>query len=275
MDTTAVREALVEFAKSYKAELQHLSSRKYQLLEVGLLAVCAEHYRLAGYDVSPMNLQGGSFKVKLGSGGFPWNFSWFECERHGKAFELHSNLSVYSAYRKDDGIYVVDVGVAKGGVVPRSRPSSKWRAVENQHLITFAEAKSLVIYPMLLAQFTGIVTEITPGFLRASRPKDFCKEGHFDPALISVGYLHGRARSIARAYHDRGYYVKIVPNMDNRLSSLRHGGRFVTSVLAREDEATLDREEEEGDLDLEEGEGRLDQEERMGQQGIDDVDLPF
>lgn len=48
MDTTAVRDALVKFAKSYKTELRHLSTRKSQLLEVGLLAVCAEHYRLAG-----------------------------------------------------------------------------------------------------------------------------------------------------------------------------------------------------------------------------------
>lgn len=106
--------------------------------------------------------------MKLGSRGYPWNFSWFTCEGRGKTFELHSNLSVYSEYRRDNGVYVVDVGVAKGGVLPRSAPSSGWRAVENQHLVTFAEAKALVIYPMLLAQFIGIVTEITPIFLRAS-----------------------------------------------------------------------------------------------------------
>lgn len=250
MDTAVVRDALVKFAKRYSTELHRLSSRKSQLLEIGSLAVCAEHYRLAGYNVIATNLQRGSFKVKLGSRGYPWNFSWFECERREKTFEIHSNLSVYSAYRKDDGVYVVDVGVAQGGAIPRSAPTNGWRAVENQFLVTFAEAKHLVVYPMLLAQFIGIVNEITPQFLKARRPAGFRKERHFDPALISVGYLHATAKRIANAYPRRGYLVKIVPDMDDRLSSLRHESRYTISVLAQDDEQDLEENEQDVDLDL-------------------------
>ena len=241
MDTTTVRDALVAFAKGYNTELFRLSASKSQLLEIGSLAMCAEHYRLAGYEVSPNNLQNEVFRVKLGSRGYPWNFSWFECVRGGEIVELHSNLSVYSEYRMDDGVYVVDVGVCKGSVVPRSKPSKRWYAVENQSLVTFVEAKSIVIYPMLLAQFIGIVSEITPTFLKGSRPTGFDEAGHFDPALISVGYLHGTAFKIARAYRNRGYFVKIVPNMEAKLSLLRQkGGRLTSSVLGREDEKSPD-----------------------------------
>ena len=240
MDVTAVRDALVDFAKRHKTELDRLGSRKSQLLEVGLLAVCAEHYRIAGYEVLPRNLQRGSFKIKLGSRGYPWNFSWFECERGGEKVELHSNLSVFSSYRMDEGVYVVDVGVSKGGAVPLSKPADGWRAIENDFLVTFAEAKSLIIYPMLLAQFVGIVNEITPMFLRGSRPSGFLEVGHFDPALIAVGHLHATARKIARAYPERGYFVKIVPAMDMKLSLLRGEGRLTASVLAQENETDVD-----------------------------------
>ena len=197
--------------------------------------MCAEHYRLAGYEVSPNNLQKGVFRVKLGSRGYPWNFSWFECARDGRTVEIHSNLSVYSQYRMDEGVYVVDVGVCKGGVVPRSKTADKWYAIENHALVTFAEAKRLVIYPMLLAQFIGIVREITPVFLEGSRPTGFSEAGHFDPALLAVGYLHATARKIAFAYHDRGYLVRVVPNMEAELSRLRRRGRLTSSVLGRED----------------------------------------
>lgn len=240
MDTSTVRDALIAFAKGYKTELHRLNLSKSQLLEIGSLAMCAEHYRLAGYEVSPNNLQKGAFRVKLGSRGYPWNFSWFECARDGEMVELHSNLSVYSEYRLDDGVYVVDVGVCKGGAVPRSKTADEWCAIENQDLVTFAEAKRLVIYPMLLAQFIGIVREITPVFLEGSRPTGFSEAGHFDPALVAVGYLHATARKIANAYHDRGYLVRIVPNMESRLSRLRQSGRLTTSVLGREDENSPD-----------------------------------
>lgn len=240
MDTTAIRDALVEFAKRHKTELDRLGSRKSQLLEIGSLAMCAEHYRIADYDVLPRNLQRGSFRVKLGSRGYPWNFSWFECERGGERIELHANLSVFSSYRMDDGVYVVDVGVSKSGAVPPCKPADGWRAVENDCLITFAEAKALVIYPMLLAQFVGIVNEITPIFLTDTRPSGFEESGHFDPALIAVGHLHATAQKIARAYPERGYLVKIVPAMDMKLSLLRSEDRLTASVLAQKDETDHD-----------------------------------
>lgn len=232
MDIVAVRDALVKFAKRYKTELHSLSSQKSQLLEIGSLAMCAEHYRLAGYTVIPQNEQSGSFRVKLGSRGYPWNFSWFKCERDGQVIELHANLAVYSKYRQDDGVYVVDVGVSKGGAIPRKKAAQEWRAIENQSLITFAEAKALVIYPMLLAQFIGIVHEITPTFLKACSPCGFREEEHFYPALISVGYLHGTARKIVDAYPERGYLVKVVPDMEGKLSWLRQDVGLATSVLA-------------------------------------------
>ena len=240
METHRVRDALIAFAKRYKTELNRLGARKSQLLEIGALAVCADHYRREGYDVTPTNLQKGYFRVKLGSRGYPWNFSWFECERGEEKIEIHANLSVYSAYGEDDGVYVVDVGVARDGAVPRSKPRNVWRGVKNQYVITFAEAKYLVVYPMLLAQFVGIVKEIKPMFLSGCRPERFREDGHFDPALIAVGHLHGTARSIVGAYRARGYFIRIVPAMESKLSGLSEEDDSARSALAQEEMAEED-----------------------------------
>jgi len=240
LNAAAIRDALRGFIGRHKAEFDRLSNRRSQLLEVGSLAVCAEHYRLAGYEVRAANLQNGVFRVKLGSRGYPWNFSWFDCARGHNAFEVHSNLSVYSAYRRDEGVYVVDVGVAAGGAIPRSKPAEGWMAIENHALVTFGEAKYLVIYPMLLAQFIGIVSELAPTFLRGERPSGFEDSSHFDPALMSVGYLHATASRIARAYPERGYLVKIVPALDMKLSLLRQDGGLNSSVLGRDHEQEFD-----------------------------------
>ena len=83
---------------------------------------------------------------------------------------------------KDDARYVVDVAVAPVAVVPRSKPSSVWNEISNQDLITFMEAKALVVYRMLVAQFIGIVHETQPRFPTGRRAPGFRAAGHFDPS---------------------------------------------------------------------------------------------
>jgi hypothetical protein len=223
MNVTAISEYVAEFIKSHKTEFEELSRRETQLLELGALVLTAEHYKQRGYDVTACNLVHDRFRVKCGAKGNPWNFSWFECTRDETVLEVHANLQVESAYQLDNGVYAIDVGVTQAGWMPDKKGRKNWRSVNNDSLITFVEVKKLVVYPMLLAQFVGIVHEIKPSFLTGSVSTDFVNCGHFPPALISLGYLHGNCHGIRDGFIRRDFRLTIVPAFDRRIARLRSG----------------------------------------------------
>jgi hypothetical protein len=179
----------------------------------------------------PVGLRGREFVVKRSSRGYPWNFSHYRAAKGGRVFEIHANLSVQSAYRLDDGYYVVDVAVVRSGAI-NARLGKKFVGVANAKLVTFIESKALVVYPMLLAQFIGIVHELLPGFLRRRRPPGFKRDDHFDPTMVSLGYIHARSSPIRRAYEGRGFFVGILEESDEAIRQLSRD-RLGPSPLAR------------------------------------------
>lgn len=219
MDVQAVQAAIGGFAANRQVQLSSLGSRNSQVLELAALVVVVEHYVRSGYAATPVNLQDGAFKVHLNSQGYPWNFSYWRVQRNGRTFQIHANLPVESAYAADNGIYVIDVAVLDGPELAPI-PGERWRRVPNENLVTFVEVKAIVIYPMLLAQFLGIVYELTPHFLGSRRPWGFTRDDHFDPALLALGYVHARSTPIVAAYASRGIKVRIVGNCDLRVAEL-------------------------------------------------------
>lgn len=190
-----------------------------------------QHYRAYGYETSIQNPTGTQeFRVKLSTRGHPADYSHVICERGNSVFELHSNLGVFGG--RDSGIYCVDVAIVKPGVVPEKKSKKGSEILKNNELISFAEAKKLVIYPMLLAQFVGIVHEIQPKFLR--RNKKYClADDHLHPALIALGNLTPNATDILRSFNRRKYKIVVAENFDIRLSAAaRASGRspFVGSI---------------------------------------------
>jgi hypothetical protein len=227
VDVDAISASLRSFVRSHNAEFQKLTGRQSQLLEVGAFLTAAKHYELAGYEVKLRNPRPGQIKVKLGTKGNPWNFSRFDLSYDGQRFEIHTNLPVLDAVETPGARYVVDVAVAKAGCVPSVPPTGRQQAVEaldNDDLITFIEAKALVIYPMLIAQFIGIVHELKPGFLVGAIPDDFDEMLHFEPSLVSLGYLHGTCWNIVKGFEQRQIHIRIVPQFDRALSRLGRGG---------------------------------------------------
>lgn len=222
MDVEAVTDALTKFADTHEQVLAGFPQRETQLLELAAMTLVSIHYERAGYAVRPSNVDAtGAFRMKRGTNGHPANFSWWTAERGEDCYEIHANLPVESNYADDEGIYVVDVSVIRGGSLKQLRRVDARRVVlPNELLITFAEVKKLVVYPMLLAQFVGIVHEILPRFLYGRRPRRFAACGHFDPALITIGYLHATSRKIVSAYAIRGFRVTVVPGCDRHLSKL-------------------------------------------------------
>jgi hypothetical protein len=218
MDINSIKTSLNAFIGQYYTQFQRLSRSESQLLEIGALMMTAEHYKRRGFLVRPENKIRNRFKLKVTARGKPFNFSWYSASKDGVKVEIHGNLSVRGAYGKDEGVYVVDVGVVVADTLPTSPKEKKqWRAMANCNLVTFVEAKKLVIYPMLMAQFIGIVHEIKPAVMKR---KLAWNDLHFYPALVSVGHLHGISRGIREGFRRRKFRVNVIPAFDIEVSRL-------------------------------------------------------
>jgi hypothetical protein len=198
--------------------LKEIGDSQTKLLELASVTGVVQHFKSLGFEATVSNPSGTTFRVKTSTRGLPWNFSSFSVQRGNEKLEVHMNLSVRSA--RDEGIYCVDVAVTAAGAVVRPPKGDKWVCIDNESLITFAEAKKLVIYPMLLAHFIGIVHEVKPKYLSASDGNIF--EG-LPPVLITLGNYSGNSKSIVSNYSTRDISIVIAENYDIRLARVRSG----------------------------------------------------
>lgn len=238
MDTNLVKSAVEQFLKRNRQGLYDLSTNQSKALELAATVATAEHYRSRKYEVKIVNPPAakGVFAVKTSTRGHPWNFTRIQITRDASEFEIHSNLVVRSAH--DPGRYCVDVGIVKGGAVPTSQPPGVWDCVENHQLITFVEVKKLVVYPMLLAQFVGIVHEIKPHFIGKAVPTWFVKQDHLKPVLASLGNFSGNSSTIVHAYAGRGIRITVAQSFDIRLAKAK--AKEILSPFDEPDSATIE-----------------------------------
>jgi hypothetical protein len=221
MNVEAVRAAISKFLRRHRATLSEVAHRQSQLLELGATVGVVQHYKAAGYGTIVLNPnKDGSFRVKLGTRGHPCDYSRVICTKGNESCEIHSNVSARGAH--DDGIYCVDVAVVKPGAIPSRKPKGSWRAISNEDLITFVEVKRLVVYPMLLAQFLGIVHEIRPEFLFQPLREGFGGDGNLAPALVALGHLSGNSTTILDGFRTRGFTLLVADRFDARLSRCRN-----------------------------------------------------
>jgi len=220
MNVAEVRKSIQRVISGHRRILAEIGASQPKLLELGAITGIAEHYRANGFTVTLLHPRGKrGFIVKTSTRGFPWNFSRIHAAKDKSTVELHMNLMVRGAH--DEGIYCVDVGITNAGVVPTEKPDTKWDCLPNPEMITFAEVKKLVVYPMLLAQFIGIVHELKPAFLKKRRK---VSGDHPCPILITLGHFSGNSKSIVDAYPKRNISVMIAANYDMRLARIRAAG---------------------------------------------------
>jgi len=222
MNVDALTAALNDFVTTHKTTFSEISSRQSQLLELAAVVAVHEHYRSNDYITTVVGAVQGTFVVKTSTRGHPSKYSRIVVEKDGTAAEIHMNLLVRGAH--DEGIYCVDVAIVTAGSVPvMVDRGQKWRCVENESLITFAEVKRLVVYPMLLAQFIGIVHEIKPRFLQSPAPDGFGRDRHLPPTLMALGHFSGNSAAIVRSYPGRSILICMAENIDMRIAAYRQG----------------------------------------------------
>lgn len=221
MNVMEIENSVNSFIKKHKSSFYMAGMAQTKALELGAAVGVSEHYKSNGYQLTIQNPQKDPdhFIVKTSTKGYPWNFSKIILEKGNVVCEVHMNLTVRSAH--DEGIYCVDVGIVNPDVIPLEKTKEKWLCIENDDLITFSEVKKLAVYPMLLAQFIGIVHEIKPRFIRGHTPKGFVKNKHLFPALISLGTFSGNSKKIVEAFPSRKIRVEICENFDVRIAKLR------------------------------------------------------
>jgi hypothetical protein len=220
MDLDAITKTLDAFVKRHQITFVKLGSRQTQILELAAIVGVSQHYVANAFDVEIQNPRNGSeFVVKSSTRGHPSEYSRVACSKATDCVELHTNVSVRGAH--DQGVYCVDVGIVEVSSIPRTRGRDNWTYVENSDLRSFVEVKKLVVYPMLLAQFLGIVHEIKPEFLSGVQSEDFGSGGHLPPTLISLGRFSGNSRHIAETFVQRGFNLLIATNFDVRLARCR------------------------------------------------------
>jgi hypothetical protein len=230
MNIAVVSQRIRAYSREKNLVLSRVPARQAQLLEVGALILAVHHYDIGAYDVTPQNLQRGEFKLKLSSSGYVGNFSYFVASSRTRVFEIGANIPVEGDCG-DGGRYVVDVAVVKEGTMFRARRDGRMSVVGNPDLVTFIEAKRLVVYPMLLAQFIGIVHELQPAFLKGRLPYGFRRDGHFTPSLVATGYLTPHCNGIIDGYRLRGIRVNICPRSEAKLSVLGRSAAAAGSLL--------------------------------------------
>jgi|GEM_PF-1714944 len=223
MNIDVVQQALRDFTRKHNATFQLVATRQSQLLELAAIVGVDLHYRSNGYRSTIKSPDGTeTFIVKTSTRGHPARYSSIIFEKDGQSSEAHMNLLVRGA--RDEGIYCVDVGIVGGGVVPdRVSVKEKWVCAPNAALLSFAEVKRLVVYPMLLAQFIGIVHEIRPEFLNKPAPVGFSRYLNLPPTLIALGHFSGNSRVIVDAYPGRSVAVCVAEDFDVRLALHRKG----------------------------------------------------
>jgi hypothetical protein len=226
IDIDQIADDLIKIVTKYQFQFYNMERKESQLLELSALIFTTEYYKESGYTVEPKNLTNDTneFYIKIKANAKPYKYSFFELTKGRNVFEVHANLPVRGCF-DENGIFIVDVGVVIKGSIPLSLQDQKdWKAVPNKRLVTFLEVKKLVVYPMLLAQFVGIVHEIKCVFLNGRLPNNFKKNSHLFPSLITVGYLSGTSSKIIDGFKKRKYKIKIIPDFDKTISLLRWDG---------------------------------------------------
>ncbi len=217
MDVDAVEASLEAFSRRNAVTFERLGTRQTQVLELAAIVGVSQHYIASGFTVTAVNPRRSTeFVVKAGTRGHPSDYSRVRCERDGDAVELHSNLLVQGAH--DDGKYCVDVGITTPDIIPLSKGLPTWERLPNADLLSFVEVKKLVVYPMLLAQFLGIVHEIKPAFLSLPAPVGFGRGEHLPPTLVALGHYSSNSSQIVEAFARRGFSFLIRPSFDIRLA---------------------------------------------------------
>lgn len=222
-----------DFLSRHSSSIYRITSTSANVFEAFCFVLFVRHYEEVGYKLEPENLLDGKFRFKYNTRGYPWNYSYFAGlpgesvdQDEAMLFELRHNLKVSGAWieeKEEDTeppMFAVDIAVIEAGGLPslekgQKRKNEKYWA-ESRQLITFGEAKKLTAYPMLLAQFLGVVHEIKPEFLKTEKSETLemiLEQRHPPPILFTANHLTGGTKKVIQSFESRALLIRVVEDV--------------------------------------------------------------
>jgi hypothetical protein len=242
-----------DFLASHKTAIQNVTKNHNNIFEVSCFVVIAQYYEHIGYCLQIKNPVDGKFRFRYNTNGFPWRYSYLVActkENNQPVFEIWHNQKVAGEWSTDVDernfpLFALDIAVIKPGALPanlnfKSKGTGERVWVNNDDLITFGEAKNLVGYPMLIAQFLGVVHEIKPSFLHehiGNVPNDFYEHRHLPPSLITSGNMLSGALRVIKSFKDRNIEIIVIENLASRSFNLvidglsEYSGKYAERLL--------------------------------------------
>lgn len=226
------------FLRRHDVPIKEIDSHSTNVFEAVCFVIFLRYYEEQGYRLEARNLLENVFRFRFTTAGYPWNYSYFVVlsSKPGDdtiLFEIYHNQKVVGAWigSEEKGekkpLFALDVAVVEPDSLPKLSPGHKRKNepywVENNQLITFAEAKKLKAYPMLLAQFLGIIHEIKPEFLQVENRQinqKFFNQKHPPPTLLTADRFSRGTDRVLQSFVDRKLEIRVVEDVTGSSSKI-------------------------------------------------------
>ena len=192
------------------------SERLCHFFELACYSRFVEYYRSQNFKLKcHLKNNENVFRFKATTQGKPNKYSYFRIsqnasvtEGESRKYDVRANMPVKSFF--DNCKYTPDI------VVSLFSDDEDIKVIENQNLVTFCEVKYLKPHPEMLANFIGLLHEITPNLL--SGP-EICPGLHPAPSLIASGRSSENVNDIVTGMLNR-YTVNFALNYENNSEGL-------------------------------------------------------
>jgi hypothetical protein len=214
VDTSSIRQKLGDFFLNNKSDITQFGSTVNQTFEAFVFASLVNWYSQNNWtvDFKHPNPNSNVVKLKFSTRGRPSQYTYVICTKQNKKIQIRHSLRVATCYHRPEFSYpanvVLDVAVISDTNLSNHKTDDH---VENSCLVTFGEAKHMSAFAELIANFIGLVHEISPHVVAPVRPYigPIEHREHPAPFLYVSGHLNRTAQGIVESIRYRGYDIDV------------------------------------------------------------------
>lgn len=221
IDQTKIRKQLAQFFRYNYSDLTTFGNTVNQTFEAFVFASVINWYRNKNWQVCfkhPKN-NNGKVHLKFSTMGKPEDYTYAIAVKGKEKIEIRHNIRIRSAHSKNEypiASFVIDVGVIKAGSALNLLTKDP---VENENLITFAEAKHMSAFAELIGSFIGTAHELMPRRLKKHKPS-IRTPHHPYPFLFVSGFTYPSADGVIKTISERRYRIEIYDRNSDKLHGL-------------------------------------------------------
>lgn len=200
------------FFNAHKPQLSSFGNFVNQTFEAYAFAKVIEWYQDKGYSTKIINpkVKGVEvFRLKFSTRGTPNKFSYAEMTLGDETIQIRHQLRVSTTSNNERLKY--NANICCDVVILKNEDLTFFNSeapIPSDWLISFGEMKHMSAFAELLANFIGLVFELTPKRLKKIRKRGF-QTAHISPFLYVSGYMNPTAKGILETIKRRKYDIDI------------------------------------------------------------------